>query len=169
MTHNPKGETEPVILNREKLSALCRKWRDDGETIVFTNGCFDILHVGHIRYLAQARELGDRLVVGINTDDSTRALKGPGRPIVPEDERAELVASLKFVDAVSLFNEPTPVDLIRAVRPHIHVKGGDYRPEDLPEAEVVRELGGEIRVLGLIKGRSTTGLVQAIRRNKEAL
>ena len=152
------------ILGREALREICAQWRAQGETIVFTNGCFDILHVGHARYLEQARALGDHLVVGVNSDRSTRALKGPERPIVPEAERAELVASLRAVDAVSIFDEELPDDLIRAARPHIHTKGGDYREEDLPEAKVVREYGGEVRVLALVPDHSTTRLVEMMRR-----
>lgn len=151
------------VLDREAVRTRCEEWRARGETIVFTNGCFDILHVGHARYLEQARSLGTRLVVGINSDESTSALKGPARPIVPEDERAEMVASLRAVDAVSIFGELRPDELIKVVRPHIHVKGGDYRPEDLPEAAVVRALGGEVRVLMLVPDRSTTRLLDLVR------
>lgn len=151
------------ILGREALRELCARWRGQGETIVFTNGCFDILHVGHARYLEQARALGDHLVVGVNSDRSTRALKGLRRPIVPEAERAEMVASLRAVDAVSIFDEELPDELIRAVRPNIHTKGGDYREEDLPEARVVRECGGEVRVLALVPDHSTTRLVDMMR------
>ena len=151
------------VLDREAVRARCEAWRAAGETIVFTNGCFDILHVGHARYLEQARSLGTRLVVGINSDDSTRELKGPARPFVPEDERAEMVASLRAVDAVSIFGELRPDELIKVVRPHIHVKGGDYRPEDLPEAATVRAMGGEVRVLMLVPDRSTTRLLDLAR------
>ncbi len=152
------------ILGREALRELCARWRAQGKTIVFTNGCFDILHVGHARYLEQARALGDHLVVGVNSDRSTRALKGPERPFVPEAERAELVASLRAVDAVSLFDEELPNELIRAVRPNIHTKGGDYHEEDLPEAKVVREYGGKVRVLALVPDHSTTRFVEMMRR-----
>ena len=137
--------------------------RSRGERIVFTNGCFDILHVGHARYLAEARALGDLLVVGLNSDRSVRGLKGAGRPIVPEAERAEMLAHLESVDYVSLFDEERPDALIDSVRPHVHAKGGDYRPEDLPEAAVVRRHGGEVVVLSLVEGKSTTNLVEAIR------
>mgnify|MGYP000843948236 FL=1 len=152
------------ILGRGALRELCARWRAQGETVVFTNGCFDILHVGHARYLEQARALGDHLVVGVNSDRSTRALKGPERPIVPESERAEMVASLRAVDAVSIFDEELPDEVIRAVRPNIHTKVGDYREEDLPEAEAVRECGGEVRVLALVPDHSTTRLVEMMRR-----
>lgn len=162
------SEASERILSREELAKRCDEWRAAGEKIIFTNGCFDILHIGHARYLAQAKELGDRLVVGVNSDASTRLLKGPERPIVPEDERAEMVASLRAVDAVSIFDEPTCDELIRAIRPHVQSKGGDYHPEEIPEADTVRDVGGEVRVLGLVGDRSTTRLVELIRRGESA-
>lgn len=161
-------KAESRIFSRERIGGVCQSWRDAGEKIVFTNGCFDILHIGHARYLAEARQLGDRLVVGLNSDASTRRLKGQERPIVPEDERAEMLAWLRAVDAVCIFEEDTPDELIRIVRPHIHTKGGDYRPEELPEAAVVREIGGVVCVLGLVEDRSTTRLVEIIRRGEQA-
>jgi D-beta-D-heptose 7-phosphate kinase/D-beta-D-heptose 1-phosphate adenosyltransferase len=139
--------------------------REAGKRIVFTNGCFDLLHVGHARYLQQARALGDLLVVGVNTDASVRRLKGPQRPLVPAAERVELIAALACVDYVCLFEEDTPEALIGEVRPHYHVKGGDYQPDDLPEARLVRDLGGEVVILPLTTGRSTTGLVESITRS----
>jgi len=161
------SEASQRILSREDLMKTCDEWRAKGEKIVFTNGCFDILHIGHARYLAQAKALGSRLVVGMNSDESTRALKGPERPIVPENERAEMLASLRAVDAVAVFDEATPDELIRAVKPDIHTKGGDYKPEDLPEAKTVQELGGVVCVLGLVEDRSTTRLVEIIRRGEQ--
>lgn len=130
---------------------------------VFTNGCFDLLHVGHLRYLQAARALGDRLVIGLNTDASVQALKGPTRPIVPEDERAELLAGLACVDYVTLFGEQTADAVLAALRPHIYAKGGDYTPDSLPEAPTVRAYGGEIAILPFVDGRSTTDLVAKIR------
>jgi len=128
--------------------------------LVFTNGVFDILHAGHVRYLAQARLLGDLLVVGLNSDASARALgKGPGRPINNEEDRAEVLLALRAVDAVIPFDEPTPERLIRALRPEVHVKGGDYRVEDLPEAKIVGGYGGEVRILPLLEGRSTSEIL----------
>lgn len=150
------------IVTREELPALGERLRAAGRTVVFTNGCFDLLHVGHLRYLQQARALGDLLVIGLNTDAGVRRLKGPTRPIVPEGERAELLAGLACVDYVTLFDEPLPSATIAALRPDIHVKGGDYRPEDLPEGEVVRAYGGRVEIMSLVEGRSTTDIVRRI-------
>ncbi len=150
------------IQSRAELPALLARWRAQRRRIVLTNGCFDVLHVGHARYLRQARALGDVLVVGVNTDASVQRLKGPTRPIVPEDERAELLASLACVDCVTLFDEATPNALVEVVRPHIHVKGGDYDPEAMPETPVVRRHGGEVVILPLVDGRSTTSIVERI-------
>ncbi len=131
-----------------------------GKKVVFTNGVFDILHVGHVRYLAQAKELGDWLVIGLNSDVSARALeKGPGRPVNGEDERSEVLRALRSVDAVILFDDATPERIIRALRPEVHVKGGDYRIEDLPEAAAVAEYGGEVRILPFVDGHSTTSVL----------
>jgi D-beta-D-heptose 7-phosphate kinase/D-beta-D-heptose 1-phosphate adenosyltransferase len=131
-------------------------------TTVFTNGCFDLLHVGHLRYLMAARALGDRLVLGLNDDASVRRLKGPTRPLVVEDERAELLAGLECVDFVTLFPEATADALLATLKPHIYAKGGDYTPDTLPEAPTVRAYGGEIRIITFVPGRSTTGLVEKI-------
>lgn len=151
------------LVPREELAALGEGLRAAGRRIVHTNGCFDLLHVGHLRYLRQARALGDVLVVSINRDSGVRRLKGPGRPIVPEEERAELVAALACVDYVTLFEEPTPAEVIRLLRPHLHVKGGDYRAEELPEADAVRDVGGEVVIVPFLPGRSTTKLLRRIR------
>jgi D-beta-D-heptose 7-phosphate kinase/D-beta-D-heptose 1-phosphate adenosyltransferase len=132
--------------------------------VVFTNGCFEILHAGHVSYLHQARSLGDALVVGVNTDASARRLeKGTGRPFVPEGERALLVAALESVDAVSLFDEDTPAQLIRALLPAVLVKGADYATEDVVGREVVEAAGGRVELVPLVEGRSTTGLLRRIR------
>lgn len=146
----------------ESLVDVLAVHRAAGHRIVFTNGCFDILHVGHARYLAQARELGDLLVVGVNSDESVRGLKGDNRPLVPEAERAEMLAHLASVDYVCLFTEERPDALLELVRPHIHAKGGDYRVDELPEAAVVRKHGGEIAILPLVEGRSTTNIVSRV-------
>lgn len=149
-----------VVPLRELLPRL-----PPGQRVVFTNGCFDLLHVGHLRTLQWARAQGDLLVVGVNSDRSVRALKGPSRPLTPEDERAELLAGFECVDYVVIFDEDTPEALLAQLRPAVHVKGGDYRPEDLPEAELVRSYGGEVRVTPLIAGRSTSLLEAQIREN----
>jgi len=151
-----------MIVSREALQQELAARRMRGERIVFTNGCFDILHLGHVRYLREARSLGDVLVVGLNSDASVRMLKGPDRPIVPQSERAEMLCHLRWVDYVCIFDEMRPNALIEVVQPHIHVKGGDYRPEDLPEAEVVRQYGGQMVILPLVEGRSTTNIIGRI-------
>lgn len=144
------------------LKAIIDAMKADGKTVVFTNGCFDLLHVGHVRYLQAARALGDCLIVGMNTDDSVRQLKGETRPINPELERAEVLAALECVDYITLFSEETPCKLISTLQPSIHVKGGDYTAEDLPEAEIVKSYGGGIVILPLVHGRSTTRLVSLL-------
>ena len=131
--------------------------------IVSTNGCFDILHVGHLRYLQAARKLGDLLVVALNSDVSVRGLKGPERPIVPEADRAELLAGLACVDVVVLFDEPTPDKALRAIQPNIHVKGGQYTEETLPEAALLKELGAEIRFIDMVAERSSTNIIEKIK------
>lgn len=150
------------IVRREDLPALLDARRARGERIVFTNGCFDVLHVGHARCLAEARALGDVLVVGLNSDRSVRALKGQYRPIVPEDERAEMLAHLACVDYVCIFDEDHPDALIEVVRPDVHAKGGDYNEEDLPEAPVVRKYGGRIAIMPLVVGKSTTNIILTV-------
>jgi rfaE bifunctional protein nucleotidyltransferase chain/domain len=133
--------------------------------LVFTNGVFDILHAGHVRYLEHARSLGDLLIVGMNTDASVRRLgKSANRPINPLEDRAEVLAGLRSVDAVVAFEENTPEVLIAALRPEVHVKGGDYRVEDLPEAKVVHSYGGEVVILTLHEGRSTTSILERLGR-----
>jgi D-beta-D-heptose 7-phosphate kinase/D-beta-D-heptose 1-phosphate adenosyltransferase len=137
--------------------------RESGGHVVFTNGCFDLLHPGHISYLWAARSLGDALVVGLNSDASIRRLKGSSRPIVPERDRATVLAALQSVDEVVLFGEDTPVRLMRELKPATYVKGGDYRVEDLPEAEVAAEIGAEVKILPFEPGYSTTALIKRIR------
>lgn len=143
-------------------------WREDlrraGSRLVMTNGCFDLLHLGHLRYLGEARALGDALLVALNSDASVARLKGAGRPILPWAERAELLAGLRMVDAVLGFDTPTAVDLVRTLRPDVYVKGGDYGPDRLPpEADAARTLGLEVRFLGLTAGRSTSEILRHIR------
>jgi D-beta-D-heptose 7-phosphate kinase/D-beta-D-heptose 1-phosphate adenosyltransferase len=146
----------------DQLAARLAEERRAGRTIVFTNGVFDILHAGHIQFLRQAKELGDVLVVGVNSDRSARRLKGRNRPIIGERDRLALVAALEPVDDVVLFDEDDPAALIRALRPHIHVKGGDYADEVLPEAEAVRDVGGRIVILPLVGSLSTTRVIDRI-------
>jgi rfaE bifunctional protein nucleotidyltransferase chain/domain len=147
------------VLSREALAALLPTLPG---TTVFTNGCFDLMHVGHLRYLQAARALGDRLVVAINSDASVQALKGPTRPVLPEAERAELLAGLGCVDFVTIFSEPTADACLEAFEPGIYAKGGDYTPDSLPEAPTVRAYGGEIRILPFVEGRSTSSLIAKI-------
>jgi rfaE bifunctional protein nucleotidyltransferase chain/domain len=158
-----------MILDREQFAARADQLRAEGKRVVFTNGVFDILHVGHVRYLEQARALGDVLFLGLNSDASVRRLKGPTRPINPEGERAEVVAALRCVEAVCIFGEDTPHALIEVVRPHVHAKGGDYKtPDALPETPLVRSLGGEVVILPLVPDRSTTRIIASLGRGGEA-
>lgn len=150
------------ILSRDDLVARFGPGRS--RQVVFTNGCFDLLHAGHVEYLERARALGDALVVGVNTDASARRLgKGPGRPLVPEDDRARVVAALEAVDAVCLFDEDTPAQLIEAVVPDVLVKGADWSLEDVVGRDVVEAAGGRVELVPLVDGRSTSGLVKRIR------
>jgi rfaE bifunctional protein nucleotidyltransferase chain/domain len=151
---------ESRILDRTALLGRFARPRDG--RLVFTNGCFDLLHRGHVEYLFAARELGDHLVVGVNTDASVRRIKGAGRPVVPLDDRLYVLAGLACVDAVTPFPEDTPRELIAALLPDVLVKGGDYRAEDVVGGEEVRAAGGEVVILPFVDGRSTTGLIQRL-------
>ena len=153
-------DPDQKILDRDEL--LQRYGAPRAERIVFTNGCFDILHRGHVSYLAQARALGDRLVVGVNTDASVRRLKGPGRPVVEQEDRAYVLAALACVDAVTLFDEDTPAQLIAALLPDVLVKGGDYAPEQVVGREVVERHGGRLVLIPFVSGRSTTDILHRI-------
>jgi D-beta-D-heptose 7-phosphate kinase/D-beta-D-heptose 1-phosphate adenosyltransferase len=154
------------VMNRAAMGDIVAQAKSEGKTVVFTNGCFDILHIGHIRYLQDARAFGDMLVVGVNSDETVRRLKGAGRPIVPEHERLEVLAALECIDYVTVFEEDTPVELILTIRPSVHVKGGDYSIQDLPEAEAVRNIGGVVRTVPYTstdtEGRSTSNLIETI-------
>lgn len=152
-----------TVLTREALAAHLDQLRGQGKSIVSTNGCFDILHVGHVRILKQSKGLGDVLVVGINSDASVKKLKGEDRPINNQDDRAELLSSLECVDIVSIFDEGTPVEFLKVVKPNIHVKGADYKPQDLEETPVVESFGGRVEILPLVPQKSTTSLVEKIR------
>jgi glycerol-3-phosphate cytidylyltransferase len=149
------------IIERKNISSYKREHVI--RPLVFTNGCFDLLHPGHISYLMRARELGNFLWIGLNTDESVRKLKGQKRPVNSELTRSILVASLFFVDAVTIFDEDTPIHLLEEIHPDIHIKGGDYNKEDLPEYNTVIEYGGRVEILPFIEGESTTGLIKKIK------
>lgn len=149
------------VVERQALANLLRRPRD--KTVVFTNGCFDILHVGHVRALEAARAFGDILIVGVNSDESVRRLKGPLRPIVPERERAEMLAALEAVSYVVIFGEETPNETIALLEPEVHVKGGDYDIEAMPETPVVRAHGGRVEIVNFVDGFSTTDIISTIK------
>lgn len=150
------------IFHRNELASLLQQAKSESKVVVTTNGCFDVLHLGHMRYLQAARKLGDLLVVAVNSDDSVRQLKGENRPLIPEDERAEMLAGLECVDYVVIFHELTPIDLLSELKPDIHVKGGDYKLEQLVEKDVVEENGGKVIVGINVPGKSTTNLIKVI-------
>lgn len=143
-----------------KLSSVMNRLRSQGKKIVFTNGCFDILHVGHVDYLAKARRMGDILVVGLNSDSSVKKIKGPGRPVNSERDRATVLSALSAVDYISIFSEPTPEKLITKVRPDVLVKGGDWDIKDIVGGDFVRSYGGKVRNISFVKGYSTTSLIR---------
>lgn len=156
--------TPAPILDRDEITRFAAERRAAGTSIVLANGCFDLLHVGHVRYLAEAKALGDVLVVGINSDRQVAKLKGPGRPAVPAEERAELIASLRFVDAVTIFDEPTVTELILAIRPDVHTKGTDYTEANVPERDVVLSIGGRVAIVGDPKDHSSSEMIDALAR-----
>jgi rfaE bifunctional protein nucleotidyltransferase chain/domain len=149
----------PSILSREDLANRIAADRESGARIVLANGCFDVLHVGHVRYLAGARELGDILVVGINSDEQVAIQKGAGRPVLPATERAEIVAALESVTYVTIFTEPTVEQLLLTIKPDIHAKGTDYTTDSVPERDVVRSYGGHVAIVGDPKDHSTTEII----------
>ncbi|MBV9248512.1 MAG: adenylyltransferase/cytidyltransferase family protein [Acetobacteraceae bacterium] len=148
------------LLNREQLKLRVEEWRRTGERVTLANGCFDLLHVGHVRYLHAARQLGGRLVVAINDDDSVRRLKGQGRPLIPAAERAEILAALADVDAVTIFPEANVEPLIYLIRPEVHAKGTDYTVESVPERDAVIACGGRVAIVGDPKEHSATSLIR---------
>jgi D-beta-D-heptose 7-phosphate kinase/D-beta-D-heptose 1-phosphate adenosyltransferase len=150
------------ILDRERLATRVAEWRASGESIVFTNGCFDLLHVGHVALLEDCRKFGSKLVLGLNSDASVGRLKGPTRPIVGERERSRVMAALAAVDAVVLFDEDTPIELIRAVKPDVLVKGGDYSIETVVGHELVQAAGGRVEIVPTVEGFSTTNIVRKL-------
>jgi rfaE bifunctional protein nucleotidyltransferase chain/domain len=157
--------TESKILTREQAVRQAEIWRAQGQQLVFTNGCFDIVHLGHIDYLEKARALGQRLILGLNTDASVSCIKGPLRPVVNEYARARLMAALEFVDAVTLFGEPTPLELIEAVQPDVLVKGDDYTVSTIVGADFVLARGGRVETIALVPGYSTTKLIDRIKQS----
>jgi rfaE bifunctional protein nucleotidyltransferase chain/domain len=159
----PKPMSGKVITDREELLRARATLRADGRRLVFTNGCFDLLHVGHVRYLADARRLGDALLVAINSDRSVRALKGSNRPVMNESERAEILAALEAVDFVTIFDEESPRKLISEVLPDVLVKGGDYQLDEIHGREEVERAGGQVLSLPFVEGASTTSIIERIK------
>jgi len=155
------------IKKREELCRSVEALRAKGKRMVFTNGCFDLLHVGHIRYLEQAKALGDILIVGINSDRSVQALKGPLRPILPVEDRAEILSGLGCIDYITVFDEPTPLELITLLKPQVLVKGGDWTKEAVVGSEVVEGLGGKVVLLPFVEGSSTSNLIETILKRHE--
>lgn len=154
------------IIAADKIDSLLVMWRFQEKKVVFTNGCFDLLHLGHIDYLSKAADLGDILLIGLNTDASVSRIKGPQRPILDEYARAMMLASLQFVDAVVLFDEDTPYELIKRVQPDVLVKGKDYKAEDVVGYDIVMDKGGSVETIDLVEGYSTTALIEKLRQAK---
>ena len=155
------------IVGREELKQLVQSWRAHGDKITLANGCFDVFHVGHVRYLHAAKQLGGRLVVAINSDDSVRKLKGEGRPVILADERAEILAALADVDTVLIFDEPDVRALVREIRPDVHAKGTDYTAESVPERDTVIECGGRVEIVGDPKNHSATEFIDKMERKRQ--
>ena len=162
---NIEGELhlKKKVRSRSELKEIVKNFRKEGLSLVFTNGCFDIIHAGHIRYLKEAKSHGDILIVGLNSNSSVRAIKGKERPYVNEKDRAEVLSAFDSVDYITIFNEKTPINLIKSLKPDIHVKGGDYKLKDLYEAKTVKSYGGKVVIIPEIKGKSTTGLIDKIK------
>jgi len=152
--------TKSKVLGRDQLQSQVEAWRSAGDRITLANGCFDLLHVGHVRYLHAAKGLGGRLVVALNSDESVRSLKGEGRPLMPAEERAEILAALADVDAVVIFRERDVRAIIREIHPDIHAKGTDYTAESVPEGDVVREYGGQVAIVGDPKNHSASEIIR---------
>lgn len=150
------------LLTQKEACKTIRNWQKEGKSVVFTNGCFDILHAGHVRYLTAARGLGDVLVIGLNSDASVRRLKGPNRPVSCQEDRAEVLAALGVVDAVTLFDDDTPEKLIGALLPDVLVKGADWSVDQIAGAAAVLASGGSVQTVPLLEGRSTTGIIETI-------
>jgi rfaE bifunctional protein nucleotidyltransferase chain/domain len=152
------------ILERNTLKDTLEELRKKGKKIAFTNGCFDILHVGHVRYLREAKKTADILVLALNSDSSVRSLKGKERPLVPEKERAEIIAALEFIDFVTIFNELTPLELINYLKPDILIKGGDWAEEDVIGREEIKKWGGRVAIIPEVEGKSTTNIVEKVKK-----
>jgi D-beta-D-heptose 7-phosphate kinase/D-beta-D-heptose 1-phosphate adenosyltransferase len=157
------------IKKRDDLRRIIQDLKAKGKRIVFTNGCFDLLHLGHVRYLEEAKSLGDILVVGVNSDASVRGLKGPNRPILPEEERAEILSGLGCIDYVTIFDEPTPSNLISLLLPQVLVKGGDWTKEATVGWETVERTGGEVVILSFVEGSSSSHLIETILKRYEKI
>ena len=157
---------ESKIICQKDLSNLILKWREENQKIVFTNGCFDLLHLGHVDYLAKAKDLGDRLIIGVNTDSSVKRLKGENRPLQDENSRLHILAALHSVDAVVLFDDDTPYELIKKIQPDILVKGADYKIENIVGYDIVTSRGGSVQTIEFIEGYSTTNIEQRILNSK---
>src|SRR5215475_13648206 len=154
------------IVDREELKRRVESWRRRGDRVTLANGCFDLVHVGHIRYLHAAKQLGGQLVVAVNSDESVRQLKGNGRPLMPAEERAEILAALSDVDAVVIFREPDVRALVREIRPDFHAKGTDYTADSVPERDAVLECGGKVRIVGDPKDHSATEILERMERRR---
>lgn len=161
------GMTDKRILSRSELVRQVAAARTDGKRIVMANGCFDVLHVGHVRYLEAAKALGDLLVVGVNSDEQARRLKGEGRPFLSQDQRAEIISSIEAVDLVTIFSEPTVTELLLALKPDIHAKGTDYTEDSVPERDVVRSFGGRVAIVGDPKDHSSSEMIEKLAVNRE--
>ena len=151
------------LIQRKDLQTLLKKLRDEKKTIVTTNGCFDILHVGHVRYLVKTKSFADVMIVALNSDKSVRSIKGPDRPINNENDRAEILNALSCVDYVVLFDEDSPAGLLAEIKPDVHTKGADYTVETLPEAKIIMDAGGRIEFISFVEGKSTTSLIDKIK------
>jgi rfaE bifunctional protein nucleotidyltransferase chain/domain len=155
------------VLTRDELRRRVEHWRNAGERVILANGCFDLLHVGHVRYLRAAKELGGRLIVAINSDQSVRGLKGEGRPLMPDTERAEILAALEDVDAIVIFSESDVRALIREIRPNVHAKGTDYTADSVPERDEVIACGGRVAIVGDPKDHSASSFIANLRGQKD--
>ena len=153
-----------MLVQRTELNNLLKRLREEGKTIVTTNGCFDILHVGHVRYLEKTKSFADVLIVALNSDKSVKSIKGDSRPINNENDRAEVLSGLKSVDYVVLFDEDSPIELLLEIKPDVYTKGADYTVETLPEAKPIMEAGGRIEFISFVEGKSTTSIIEKMRK-----